>query len=210
MTTYGVMQARIANELARGDLTNEIKLAIQAAIDEHETTRFWFNQVRSLTFNTVSGQRTYGATALADISTMLRIDRLMQQQTASLIDLDRVTPEDMDLLHTPSTAPGRPQAWAWIEREIHLWPIPNAVFITRIFGIKKLTTLVNDNDTNDWMTEGEQVIRNTAKRILLAEVINDFGPRTEAAMRTADAARDRLLTETHMRMPKGRIVGTSF
>lgn len=210
MTTYGTMQTRIANEIARTDLTNEIKDAIQSAIAHHSNERFWFNDVRGKTFSTVAEQRAYGSTALADIPTMARIDDIVQVQGSTVRQLDPVSPLELELLQSPATANGKPASFTWIEDEIHLWPTPNAVYLTRLFGISRLSTLSADADTNAWMTYGERLIRAKAKMILFSDVIFDFGPRYQAAMADEDSALSKLLSETEARMPTGRIVGTEF
>lgn len=58
MATYGDMQARIADELARTDLAAEIQNEIQTAISYYENERFWFNEGQ-WTFNTVNAQELY-------------------------------------------------------------------------------------------------------------------------------------------------------
>ena len=210
MTTYGTMQARIANELARPTgLTEEIKLAIQSAIDTYAPERFWFNTVRNLTFNTVSGQRAYGAAALADISTMAKIDQVLQTQSSSLFDLIRTDPVDMDLLHSPSTSDNRPSHWSWIGDEIHMWPTPDGIYSTRLIGVSRLSPLSADGDTNAWMTYGERLIRGAATRILGTDVIKDVDL-VNAGSANEGMALESLLRETEMRIPRSKIMATEF
>lgn len=209
MTTYGIMQARIANEIIRDDIPDEIKLAIQSAIDIYAPERFWFNTVRNLTFNTVAGQRAYGAAALADITTMSKIDEVLQTQNSSLFDLLRTDPVDMDLLHSPTSANNRPSRWSWIGDEIHMWPTPDGVYLTRLIGVSRLATLVNDNDTNAWMTYGERLIRGAAMRILGTDVVKDMDL-VNAGLATEGMALESLLRETEMRIPRSKIHGTQF
>ena len=53
MATYGDIKTRVAGNLVRTDLGTEIGQAINDAINEYASTRFWFNETRSVTFNTV-------------------------------------------------------------------------------------------------------------------------------------------------------------
>lgn len=209
MTTYGTMQARIANEITRSDLTNEIKLAIQSAIDTYAPERFWFNTVRSVTFNTVAGQRAYGATDNAAIPTMAKIEHLLQTQDSSLFELIRTDELDLELLQSPTSTDNKPTHWAWIADEIHFWPTPNGVYATRLIGTSRLATLSADSDTNAWMTYGERLIRGAATRILGTDVIKDVDL-VRAGTATEEMALDSLLRETEMRMPRDRICGTEF
>lgn len=209
MTTYGTMQARIANEIARSDLTSEIQLAIQSAIDTYAPERFWFNTVRNVTFDTVSGQRAYGATANAAIPTMAKIDHLLQTQDSSLFELIRTDELDLELLQSPTSTDNKPTHWAWIADEIHFWPTPNGVYATRLIGTSRLATLSADGDTNAWMTYGERLIRGAAKRIIGLDFVQDSDLANTGAA-TEQLALESLLRETEMRMPRDRICGTEF
>ena len=51
MATLGTMKTRIANELARADLTSELAGAITSAIAHYERRRWWFLESES-TFTT--------------------------------------------------------------------------------------------------------------------------------------------------------------
>jgi hypothetical protein len=74
MSTYGEMQTTIADELDRSDLASQIQKAIKTAIKKYQRKRFFFNEARSLTFNTVDGQEFYTAADSSDIPNLLFID----------------------------------------------------------------------------------------------------------------------------------------
>ena len=74
--SFGAIKARIMNELVRPDLTSEIALAISDAIKEASKERFWFNELRGISFDTVAGQDFYDVHDLADIPLIGRIDSL--------------------------------------------------------------------------------------------------------------------------------------
>jgi hypothetical protein len=209
MTTYGTMQARIANEIARPDLTDEIKTAIKSAIDTYAPERFWFNTVRNVTFTTVSGQRAYGATANAAIPTMAKIDHLLQTQDSSLFELIRMDELELELLQSPTSTDNKPTHWAWVGDEIHFWPTPNGAYSTRLIGVSRLSTLSADGDTNAWMTYGERLIRGAAKRIIGMDLIQD-GDLANTGAATEQLALESLLRETEMRMPRDVIQATCF
>ena len=50
--SFGAIKARIMNELVRPDLASEIALAISDAIKEASKERFWFNELRGISFDT--------------------------------------------------------------------------------------------------------------------------------------------------------------
>ena len=110
--TFGAIKARILNELVRPDLTSEIALAVQDAIKEASKSRFWFNEVRGLTFDTVPGQEFYDVADLADIPLIGRIDSLYivtPQGTRANLDYVNFNTftrwNDGDQLVTPTPTP---------------------------------------------------------------------------------------------------------
>src|SRR3990170_745213 len=73
MSTFGAMQDRIADELARTDLTSQVSRAIQSAIRFYERERFYFNESIG-TFSTVASQEWYSSTDFADMPNIAEID----------------------------------------------------------------------------------------------------------------------------------------
>jgi hypothetical protein len=61
--TLGDLKARIADELARADLTSQIALAISQAIEEACTHRFWFMEYAGLPLSLTAGTAIYTSTA---------------------------------------------------------------------------------------------------------------------------------------------------
>ncbi|MDA8350498.1 MAG: hypothetical protein M0038_17155 [Pseudomonadota bacterium] len=57
--SYAAMQARIADELSRSDLTAEIQLEIASAIEWYQYDNFPWNEASTVPFNTINGQRYY-------------------------------------------------------------------------------------------------------------------------------------------------------
>jgi hypothetical protein len=76
------LQNRIASDLTRDDLTGDYltspiaNAVVGDSIRFYARERFWFNQTRLQSFNTVSGQNTYTAGDLSIIPDILRIDAL--------------------------------------------------------------------------------------------------------------------------------------
>ena len=174
MSTYGAMQTRIADELVNdGDITTaQIKNAIQSAIADYAGEQFWFNEAVS-TFSTVASQELYTSTDLAAIPTIIKILSMRLANTGSYtayingINIDTI--EDMQ----DGSILGAPEYYSRFANKLRLYPIPNAVWTIKISYISTLTTLSADADTNAWMTDGEEVIRQAAKKRLAADILAD-------------------------------------
>lgn len=221
---YAAMQARLADELSRSDLTSQIKLAILSAIQTYRGKRFYFNELRSDTFNTVSGQEFYTSADLADIPNLPDIDSILFNQSSSFrYPLVKRTWAQLELWSiNPTTVSGFPTDFCWYGGQIRLYPIPNGVYSCRISGTIRLTPdpLSADNDTNAWMTDGEELIRQRAKADLNINVIRD--PEWQAERRNIAAqglwflssmeqsAFDVLAAESTERLSSGHLVATAF
>lgn len=198
MTTYGVMQARIANEIARTDLTTEIKEAIQTSIAKYESTRYYFNNKVESTFSTVVDQEYYTSSALSDIPDISEI----LSMTVAVNGVDRpISQRDhvqIDQLQSGAIK-GIPYHYSYAQQKLRLYPIPNAVMTVTMAYIYRFTALSLDADTNAWMTEGEELIRCCAKSELYEHVIRNPAMADRMYARAA-AAEKALLTETSQRM----------
>lgn len=210
MGSYLDLQNRIASDLTRDDLASQIKSAILDAVKHYETSRFWFNTTRSLTFPTVPGQAAYGAAALAQIPNIIRIDALFLRDSASIYPLDRYEPDEFELIAgNPLNGSGRPVAFTYVDSQIMLWSTPLAAYTMRPLMHYRLSALAADGDTNAWTNEAEQLIRAHAKLLLYSNLLED----TDGANRMQaqlPAYMDRLNYETSARSATGRIRGTDF
>lgn len=171
MTTYGTMQARIADETSTS-LSDAIKNGIQDAIKHYGTHRFAFNQGQ-LTFTTVAGQYEYGAAANADIPNIVKIDATKVGQS----DWDeRVDPARYEEIFTDFdvSSGGNPELIAYRDGKIYVSPTPGAGYTVTVAYVKKLAALTLDADTNAWMTTGERLIRCRAKFELYEHVVSQY------------------------------------
>lgn len=211
MTTYGAMQDRIADELDRTDLTSQIQKAIQTAVDKYQRKRFFFNEARSLTFNTVDGQEFYTSSDASDIPNLLMIDNVKLTISGSdKVELERVPYSELEHDSSNLTVDeGQPTAYAYYAKQLRLYPIPDAAYAVRVSGVFALSDLSATGDTNAWMTDAEALIRSRAKRELLTHVIRDA--EGAAAMAQAEAEElQSLIQETNARSSTGSIVPTEF
>ena len=171
--TLADLQARIATDLTRSDLTSQIANAVTDAVNFYARERFWFNTSRSLTFNTVASQIAYTVSDYSVIPLLVKIDALFVPQAQSVLPLDRYEPADFEMLNNASTGGGIPKAFTYVDQAIRLWPTPNTVFAMILHAHYKFPALVNGSDTNAWTTDAEELIRSHAKLLLYTDVLED-------------------------------------
>jgi hypothetical protein len=197
MTTYSAMQARIADEFVNESITtSQITNAIQTAIKHYERDPFWFNQ-KTGTFATVASQETYTTSANADIPYIVRIDSLRSSFGNVLRPVSYDHIQDMQ----DGSVKGPPGFYTRYENKIYLYPIPDAVYTMTMSYIYKLAALSAGTDTNAWVDECEEMIRQAAKRILCTDILHD----DEMAQRYAELERvayDRIRRENNQRNPQ--------
>lgn len=180
MTTYSVMQNRIADEINRSDLSSQVKLAIQTAISHYEGHRFWFNEQRYL-ITTVANDAWYDlptdlaredGVALGTGETILELDQVVCNFNNWLQPLKPVSVGWIDTYQI-TTYTGQPYYYALFGNRIRFAPTPNAAYVITLTAMSRLATLAADGDSNSWMTEGEPLIRNRAKAILWRSVLRN-------------------------------------
>lgn len=199
MGTYLEMQTAIADELVNESITTaQIKLAIQRSISSYQNTAFYFNQKEAV-FNTVSGQENYSVTDLVDIPNITRFYSFNAKNSGVASPIIAKDYDYIDRLQT-SLMTGFPYFYAYFAQKIRLYPIPNAVYICDIAYSYGLSTLSADSDTNAWVSNAEEMIRQGAKKRLALDILHS----DDIAMRCSKLekeAYDGLLQETKQRRP---------
>lgn len=203
--TFLDIVTRTAAELRRSNMTTEIKAAINDAIEEAAKTRFYFNEMRGITFNTVVGQEYYPDLGLVEIDTLYYV------QGGTRYNLFLESNLQADCRADGNQVRGQLTSYARRGDELRLYPLPNVVVPVYADGYGKLTPypLVNDTDTNAWMTTGERLIRARAKAILMKEVIRDYGEAT-ALEAIATDIETQLISETALRIGTGTLEPTQW
>jgi hypothetical protein len=188
MTTLAVMKSRIADELARTDLTSQIALAITDAIAAYTGERWWFNESRTtVSFSTVDGQEFYTSSDDADIANIRRMDYCVLYVGNDVRRLEYRCPEDMEYLSVNGTQEGTPWSYGWFDNKIRLYPVPDAVYTIRIAAHVKVAAPASDSEaSNPWMTDAERLIRSRAKLELAIHVLKD----DDTAARMSEAVRE--------------------
>lgn len=180
MSTFAAMKTRIADDIKRSDLTTQIGVAINRAIEFYEKERFFFNET-SGTFVTVSGQESYGS-ADSIPSTIAEIDEVTLTQTSSnIFPLDKTSFGSVRALNAGgTTATGVPLDYAYYSEKFWFYPIPNGVYTVTVYFKKNYAQLSADGDTNDWTEEAEDLIESRARWWLYKRIIKDYEAAAEA------------------------------
>lgn len=208
MTTKAIMIAEIESDTERSDST-AIGNKINAAIRHYQPRRFWFNESRSVTFNTVAGTDLY---TFATIGTeFYRVDSVQVTiGTDDVRHLDRMNYVDLAALADNNTDQGEPSDYAYINKAIRLWRNPDAIYSTRVTGHVKAAAPASDSEAdNVWMTEAYDLIMSRAKSELYAHRWED--PNNAAIMREAEmSALRRLQSATMDKVETGYLEATEF
>lgn len=206
MSTKTTMIAEIESDTERSD-TTAIGLKIDAAIRHYQSRRFWFNESRSVTFNTADGTADY---TFATIGTeFYKIDGAFLTNGSEICELDRVNYEELE--EGPSSVTeGVPSTYAYVAKTLRLYTTPDAIYSVRLTGHVKLAGPATSSEAdNAWMVEAYDLIMARAKAELYAHRWED--PNNAALMRVAEAdyLRD-LLSKTHDKVAPGYLAASDF
>lgn len=214
MSDFGTMRARIADEIGdvdEAEFTTQIKRAIVDAIEHYQAERFWFLedwdvQQSAITSVTADGTEFY---AFPTSPKVIKLDTLrIKTSGTEAYDLIRQDWASIDHLATlASVFKADPTDYAVRGEYVRLYPIPDGVYTLYWTGIVQptaLTTSSEDADTNAWMTEGAQLIRNRAKMIVARDVLRDPELASLAGQAELEALA-RLRRETRRRLSGGRV-----
>lgn len=193
--TLANMQSRIADELARSDLTSQIALCINDAIDFYQSIRFDFNESRDLTFTTNVAQEFYTAADLADIPYLIAIDYIILYLGNIPWPLHRRTPLEIEKLNQNGLMMGQPWNFCYYNQQLRLGPVPDNNYSMRIAANITYSPPSSTAATgNFWMTEAEKLIRCRAKAELHAHYTRNM----------AEAQKMKGLEEEALEQLKGR------
>jgi hypothetical protein len=175
MATLAIMKARVADELARTDLTSQIAYSISDAIAAYQGEAWWFNESRTtVSFSTVDGTEFYTSSDDADIANIRKILYAVLYVGNDVRKLEYRCPEDMEYLSVNGTQEGTPWSYGWYDNKLRLYPVPDAVYTVRIAAHVKVAAPASDAEaSNPWMTDAERLIRSRAKLELALHVLRD-------------------------------------
>lgn len=198
---------RIAAELERTDIGSSgtpgvIGTHINDAIRQYKARHWWFLQEPSGTAktNTTTASNSY----LAYVTGVIRIDTLQVTVGSQLFRLSPITHDEMESLHEGTATEGQPYWYVDYAKRLRLYPTPDDTYTITWTGLfEDATTLSASADTNDWMTDGELLIRHTARMTVLRDYLRDLEGASicEPAIAAAIDALDR----EHMRRMTRRL-----
>lgn len=204
------MIAEILDDTERSSSqTDAIRAKIQAAIRHYQPTRFFFNESRDVTFNTVIGQTEY--VFGTDIGTeFYKIDGVWLTEGTNVYEVARTDYRALEQLLDGTATPNQAIVYAWIDRKLRFYPEPNEAYPVRITGHVKLAAPATDDESgNLWMTEAYDLVMARAKAELYAHRWED--PASAQVMRVAeDDALSRLRGAGAIKSGMGMIRPTCF
>lgn len=185
--TLGFMKLRIANEINRSELSDEIANAVTDAIDCYNAERLYFAETRDVTFNTIALQERYDentvSTPTGAFARILKIDYAFIYIGGNPQRLVRRDPETLEYDTSGTTSsPGQPGGYGFYGGKLILDPIPSDVFTVRLGCVLQIAAPASDGEaSNPWMMRkhAEALIRNKAKALLYVDV-KDIADANEA------------------------------
>lgn len=176
MTDRSEIEAQIADDLARSDLSSQITAAVNTAIRSYRFERLGFNEAYKVSATLSTSADTM---ALSSISVRFRkVDR---------IRIVRAAGDYLDLYH-------RDYDWIMSRQDVRVicQPVEYAIYNSAIHfdsmadqnyellfdGIKELGSAASasysNGDTSAWFNDARELIRHRAKRELYANVLKDM------------------------------------
>ena len=213
MTTLADLTADISDDLddTAGEYGAAILKAVQGAQRDCERFTFYFNETRDVTFSTVISQQWYGAAANANIPTLVHIQEAYYTDTGgNILILVWSPPEELEILSDSTSATGQPSNYTYFNKQIRLYPIPNAVYTVRLqLGPYRLGALANPSDNNAWLDDAYDLLKARAKYRLWKNTLFEPGHAAEA-MNDYNEQFAMLKAETSKRNGSGYIRSTEF
>lgn len=201
MATLSEIKTDCISDLQRPDLADEIVRAINDAIRNYSSTRFWFNQSRTLTFNTIAGQSAYSSADNSQIDNIMEIDQILLTDGTTRIELGEMDATEYEF-YAGTGSDAVPQAYSWFNQELRLYPTPDNAYPVRVMGFASQDVLTDDMDTNVFTQFAEALIRISAKRRVLSEVMGDqTQSQVEMLAQSEQLEFQRLIRETTLRSP---------
>ena len=215
MTTFLDVRDRVADQLARSDLSAQIDREIQLSIIRYNRRVTWLHEVRAVTLTSVAAQAWYatvnvstgagpqavvGRTAV-DVSD---IQSVRYMRTADYDDLKQVHYSDFERFFDTTGSAGRTSYFTLYAGQIGLWPVPAGVETFTMSVVCKPVVPSSASDTSVWFDRAQELIENAAASAICRKFLSD-GERAQAFKVFEDAAWDELLAESNQKAATGRI-----
>lgn len=212
MSTFGTMKARIASEMKRGELSasaTAVQSSVLSAIAHLERRRFPWNEFVDSTATASSSVAYVPFSQLA--VTPVIIDSISMSVNGREYSLLRKTWQEIDDIDAAQWY-GYPDFYAIHSESIRLYPAPSTNQTMLISGVKQLTEVsagATANASNAWMTDGEELVRLTAKSMLFRDELRS--PEQAMYFRSeAERVYRELMRENAALVGSGRVRGRFF
>lgn len=169
MSTFGDMITRISDELKRSDITTaQIENAIISSVEHYARYRLFFNE-------TVTTQSTTASQNYIDVPTdFVEEDMLEITVGSNTYELQKIEYTELIKMGQGNTSTGQPVFYAYYRDRFRLHPTPNNTYTVTIHYVKKLATLVDSTDSNEWTNDAEELIRIRAKKDIFMNHIRNY------------------------------------
>lgn len=215
MTTFLDVRDRVADQLARSDLSAQIDREIQLAITRYNRRVSWLHEVRAVTLTSVAAQAWYSSVDVStgagpqDVAGRTAVDvsdiqSVRYMRTADYDDLKQVHYSDFERFFDTTGSAGRTSYFTLYAGQIGLWPVPAGVEAFTLSVVCKPVVPSSATDTSVWFDQAQELIENAAAGAICRKFLSD-GERAQAFKVFEDAAWDELLAESNKKAATGRI-----
>ena len=191
MATYADLKQRIAREMSRDDLLDDLlptlEQHIYEACEEYASTRFWFNQ------------SVVSVDTVADVNTVATAMRVVDRVAGPYVNLTPLMMDDMVHDGALGTQTGIPASFAYYDGGLTLYPTPDDAYGLTIYGVKQIEPPTDDADSNEWTNEAQGLISAHTRMTLYRDQFRD----TEGAVMASAAVQEqknRLRRETDRKL----------
>jgi hypothetical protein len=203
-STFADMQARLADELQRNDLAEQIANAITEACDYYRRDAFFKNDAQAA-IAASAGVASYAAPAdVAEIRALFAtVDGTVYPLRCRTWDY--LNTEDANAA-SPVTGPPVEYAANLLATgmQVRLFPTPDNAYQLLFDYVQIIPAPVNDSDSNFWTMEAREMIRAFARYLIRLNLLNDVqGAALDRAL--ADDYFRKLKQETGMKKFTGRL-----
>jgi hypothetical protein len=173
MSTFEQMRSRIADDINRADLNTQIEKAINRSIEHYEKEWFWFNEA-SWSFSTTSSTEvvTMASASTSDLMSILNVT--LTRNSSDIYPLKGITFQELrEKATTGSSHKGPPIEYAFFDNNFYFYPVPDQNYTVTIYGKKGYANLSASGDTNDFTTEGEDLIEARSRWWVCKRILKD-------------------------------------
>lgn len=218
MSTFGVMKARIAKEMKRGELTasaTAVQSAVLDSIKFFEARRWAWNQFLDETHTTTADDPYVTLTATLQVVKFDSVKAIIGTRDYPLTPATWIAIDSVD----SGQWSGYPEYYTEYDvdnagstqQRLRLYPIPNDAYTMKLSGLRKLPEVsasATANATNAWMVIAEEMVRCRAKGYLFRDELR--APQNAQHMfGEAERKATELRRETRQRQGSNRIRATS-